>query len=142
MENIGAAEPLPGEIVPEQFTEQVELERHFPEHQMVGHGVRSTSRCSRSFDPQCVGPHRSSYESITEWRPEDGGEDSDFSAVMNLVTCAIGSGIVYLPYAAGECGLILGTLLHFIFFCKTLDVETMNVDIHHMIRFDFSSSIL
>ena len=110
---MGEAEPFPGIIVSEQCTAQVELERHFPEHQMVGHGVRSTSRCSRSFDPQCVGPHRSSYESITEWRPEDRGEDSDFSAVMNLTTGAIGSGIVYLPYAAGECGLILGTFYFF-----------------------------
>jgi hypothetical protein len=83
---------------------------HFPVTQMTGHGVRlSTRRSTRRSDAQSL----PNDESITEWKPEDGGEDSDFSALMNLVTGAIGSGVVYLPYAAGECGLILGTCFCF-----------------------------
>ena len=92
--------PLTGETISHDASD------HYPVASMTGHGVRmSTRRSTRRSDAQSL-PNN---ESITEWKPDDGGEDSDFSALMNLVTGAIGSGVVYLPYAAGECGLLLGT---------------------------------
>lgn len=94
--------PLTGETISHDASE------HYPVASMTGHGVRmSTRRSTRRSDAQSL-PNN---ESITEWKPDDGGEDSDFSALMNLVTGAIGSGVVYLPYAAGECGLLLGLIL-------------------------------
>lgn len=113
----GPSEVTP--ILPQQNSQG--SEEHFPEPEFQGHGNRMSNKRSTR---RSVETTTNDNESVVDWKdPEDG--DSDFSALMNLVTGAIGSGVVYLPAAAGECGLALGLII--ITFCGLVSAHSTTI---------------
>jgi amino acid permease len=101
--------PGPSEITPILGTQESQGSDHFPQQEFNGHGNRLSNK--RRSTRRSADTVTNDNESITDWDESAEEGDSDFSALMNLVTGAIGSGVVYLPAAAGECGLALGLIL-------------------------------